>query len=61
VTLRNTTRKMLKDCRLQLLLKTQFSARSRYEHASDRKLVELVVDSCPLGRVPGRTEKVLEH
>jgi hypothetical protein len=52
---------MLKDCRLQLLLKTQFSARSRYEHASDRKLVELVVDSCPLGRVPGRTEKVLEN
>ncbi|KAI3410141.1 hypothetical protein GPALN_006500 [Globodera pallida] len=63
---RNGTRKTLKDCRLQaihfaadyvpfipnigLVLKTQFEARSRYEQASDRKVVENVMDSYPLGR-----------
>ncbi|KAL3117079.1 hypothetical protein niasHT_007482 [Heterodera trifolii] len=58
---RNGTRKTLKDCRLQLVLKTQFEARSRYEQASDQKLVENVMDSYPLGKVKGRTDLDLEE
>uniref|UniRef100_A0A914HSG5 Arrestin C-terminal-like domain-containing protein n=1 Tax=Globodera rostochiensis TaxID=31243 RepID=A0A914HSG5_GLORO len=58
---RNGTRKTLKDCRLQLVLKTQFEARSRYEQASDRKVVENVMDSYPLGRVKGRTDLDMEE
>ncbi len=48
----------VQDCRLQFLLKTQFEAKSRYEHAHDRKLVEQVMESWPLGKVKGRTEAV---
>jgi len=57
VWVKNGSRKALKDCRLQLLLKAQFEAKSRYEHAHDRKLVEQVVDSWPIGKIRGRTEE----
>lgn len=43
------------------MLKTQFEARSRYEQANDRKIVENVLDSYPLGRVKARTELVSER
>lgn len=56
--MRNGSRKRLKDCRLQLVLKSQFQAQSRYEQANDRKLVENVLDSHPMGRVQGRSELV---
>lgn len=38
VMVKNSTRKALKDCRMQLILKAQFEAMSRYEHISDRKV-----------------------
>ena len=53
---RNGSRKRLKDCRLQLVLKSQFQAQSRYEQANDRKLVETMLDTYPLGRIKGRTD-----
>ncbi|KAI1721065.1 arrestin domain-containing protein 15 [Ditylenchus destructor] len=58
---KNATRKAVKDCRLQLLLKIQFEAKSRYEHANDRKLVEQIIDSWLMGRVKGRTEKTFDE
>lgn len=60
VFIKNSTRKTVKDCRLQLVLKTQFEATSRYEHVGDRKLVEQQLDSVALGRVKGRSEEVSE-
>ncbi|KAE9552768.1 hypothetical protein FO519_004030 [Halicephalobus sp. NKZ332] len=57
VCIKNGTRKMLKDCRIQLILKTQFEATSRYEHINEKKLLEHLMDSNVLGRVKGKTEK----
>ena len=58
VFVRNGSRKQLKECRLQLILKSQFQAQSRYEQANDRKLVETVLDTHSVGRIRGRSEAV---
>uniref|UniRef100_A0A7E4ZVU3 Arrestin_C domain-containing protein n=1 Tax=Panagrellus redivivus TaxID=6233 RepID=A0A7E4ZVU3_PANRE len=60
VCVKNSTRKALKDCKLQLVLKTQFEAMSRYEHVNEKKLLESVMDTFVLGRIKGRTEKDFE-
>uniref|UniRef100_A0A1I7ST79 Arrestin_C domain-containing protein n=1 Tax=Bursaphelenchus xylophilus TaxID=6326 RepID=A0A1I7ST79_BURXY len=54
--IKNGTRKTIKDCNVQLVLKAQFTAISRYEHVNDCKLVEQQLDNIPLGRVKGRSE-----
>uniref|UniRef100_A0AC35ETM7 Arrestin C-terminal-like domain-containing protein n=1 Tax=Panagrolaimus sp. PS1159 TaxID=55785 RepID=A0AC35ETM7_9BILA len=51
VCVKNSTRKALKDCKMQLVLKTQFEAMSRYEHVNEKKLMEHIIDSFTLGRV----------
>jgi hypothetical protein len=59
--IKNGTRKALNDCSVQLVLKTQFEAISRYEHVNDRKLVCQPLDTIPLGRIKGRTEAVSKY
>ncbi|KAH7699973.1 Protein ARRD-15 b [Aphelenchoides avenae] len=56
VMVKNSTRKALKECRMQLILKAQFEAMSRYEHISDRKVIEHVLQNIPLGRIKGRSD-----
>lgn len=56
--IKNTSRKALKDCRIQLVLKTQYEAISRYEHVSDKKLVEQQLDIDMLGKIKGRSDAV---
>ena len=41
---------------MQLVLKTQFEAMSRYEHVNEKKLLEHIIDSFTLGKVKGKTE-----
>uniref|UniRef100_A0A914Q6V0 Uncharacterized protein n=1 Tax=Panagrolaimus davidi TaxID=227884 RepID=A0A914Q6V0_9BILA len=41
---------------MQLVLKTQFEAMSRYEHVNEKKLMEHIIDSFTLGRVKGKTD-----
>ncbi|KAI6215282.1 hypothetical protein M3Y94_00367400 [Aphelenchoides besseyi] len=54
--IRNSSRKALTDCSVQLVMKTQFTATSRYEHVNDKKVVEERLDCVPLGRIKGRSE-----
>uniref|UniRef100_A0A914E584 Arrestin C-terminal-like domain-containing protein n=1 Tax=Acrobeloides nanus TaxID=290746 RepID=A0A914E584_9BILA len=56
VHVRSCTRKALKDCRMQLILKSQFEAMSRYEHVNEKKLLEQMLDNVLLGRAKGRSE-----
>uniref|UniRef100_A0AC34PWH5 Arrestin C-terminal-like domain-containing protein n=1 Tax=Panagrolaimus sp. JU765 TaxID=591449 RepID=A0AC34PWH5_9BILA len=60
---KNSTRKAVKECRIQLILKTQFEAMSRYERINEKKLLEHMMDSKIIGKVKGKTEKDfdLEH
>ena len=48
----------MKDCRMQLILKSQFEAMSRYEHVNEKKLLEQMLDNVLLGRAKGRSETV---
>ncbi|CAD5215662.1 unnamed protein product [Bursaphelenchus okinawaensis] len=57
IQIKNATRKTVKDCSVQLVLKAQFVAISRYEHVNDCKLVEQQLDSIPIGRIKGRSEE----
>uniref|UniRef100_A0A9J2PEL3 Arrestin C-terminal-like domain-containing protein n=1 Tax=Ascaris lumbricoides TaxID=6252 RepID=A0A9J2PEL3_ASCLU len=52
----NRTRKALKDCSLQVVLKTQFEAMSRYEHVNEKKLTEQVIETAALGNIKSRTD-----
>lgn len=54
----NRTRKALKDCSLQVVLKTQFEAMSRYEHVNEKKLTEQVIETAALGNIKSRTDVV---
>ncbi|KAE9415925.1 hypothetical protein Angca_004397 [Angiostrongylus cantonensis] len=58
VTVNNRTRKGLKDCALQLSMKTQFEAMSRYEHVNEKKLIEQAIELVPLGNVRSRHKQV---
>uniref|UniRef100_A0A7I4Y070 Arrestin_C domain-containing protein n=2 Tax=Haemonchus contortus TaxID=6289 RepID=A0A7I4Y070_HAECO len=58
VTVNNRTRKALKDCALQLAMKTQFEAMSRYEHVNEKKLNEHLIETVPLGKVKARHKEV---
>ncbi|EPB73568.1 arrestin domain protein [Ancylostoma ceylanicum] len=58
VTVNNRTRKGLKECALQLSMKTQFEAMSRYEHVNEKKLSEHLIELVPLGRVRARHKQV---
>ncbi|KAJ1346587.1 Arrestin domain-containing protein 15 [Parelaphostrongylus tenuis] len=58
VTINNRTRKGLKDCALQLSMKTQFEAMSRYEHVNEKKLIEQSIELIPLGNVRSRHKQV---
>ncbi|KAI6240144.1 Arrestin-C domain-containing protein [Aphelenchoides fujianensis] len=53
---KNSTRKNLTDCSVQLVLKSQFEAMSRYEHVQDTKLICQNLDVIPIGRIKGRSE-----
>ncbi|KAK5978294.1 Arrestin domain protein [Trichostrongylus colubriformis] len=58
VTVNNRTRKGLKDCALQLSMKTQFEAMSRYEHVNEKKLYEHLIEMVLLGKVKARHKEV---
>uniref|UniRef100_A0A8R1HQ55 Arrestin C-terminal-like domain-containing protein n=1 Tax=Caenorhabditis japonica TaxID=281687 RepID=A0A8R1HQ55_CAEJA len=58
VTINNRTRKGLKDVALQLMMRTQFEARSRYEHVNEKKLAEQLIEMVPLGAVRSRCRMV---
>jgi len=50
----NRSRKALSNCSVQLVLKAQFEAMSRYEHINEKRLSENVVEQCELGKVKAR-------
>uniref|UniRef100_A0A915BYD9 Arrestin C-terminal-like domain-containing protein n=2 Tax=Parascaris TaxID=6254 RepID=A0A915BYD9_PARUN len=52
----NRTRKALKECSLQVVLKTQFEAMSRYEHVNEKKLTEQVIEAAALGNIKSRND-----
>ncbi|PAV77029.1 hypothetical protein WR25_06591 isoform F [Diploscapter pachys] len=60
VTINNRTRKGLKEVTLQLGMKTQFEARSRYEHVNEKKLSEQLIEMIPLGAVRARCRMEFE-
>ncbi|CAB3402450.1 unnamed protein product [Caenorhabditis bovis] len=60
VTINNRTRKGLKEVCLQLMMKTQFEARSRYEHVNEKKLAEQLIDMVTLGAVRSRCRMEFE-
>lgn len=60
VTINNRTRKGLKEVALQLIMKTQFEARSRYEHVNEKKLAEQLIEMVPLGAVKSRCRMEFE-
>ncbi|CAI5445886.1 unnamed protein product [Caenorhabditis angaria] len=60
VTINNRTRKGLKEVALQLVMKTQFEARSRYEHVNEKKLAEQLIEMVSLGAVRSRCRMEFE-
>ncbi|KAF7634703.1 Arrestin_C domain-containing protein [Meloidogyne graminicola] len=56
ISIKNGSRKQLKECCLQLVLKSHFLAQSRYEQANDTKLVETLLDSHKIDNIKGRSE-----
>nr|CAD2180770.1 unnamed protein product [Meloidogyne enterolobii] len=56
ISVRNGSRKQLRECCLQLVLKSHFLAQSRYEQANDTKLVETLLDSHQIDNIKGRSE-----
>nr|CAD2198629.1 unnamed protein product [Meloidogyne enterolobii] len=56
ISVRNGSRKQLRECCLQLVLKSHFLAQSRYEQANDTKLVETLLDSHQIDNIRGRSE-----
>ncbi|KAK6736121.1 hypothetical protein RB195_019038 [Necator americanus] len=58
VTVNNRTRKGLKECAIQLSMKTQYEAMSRYEHVNEKKLSEHLIELVPLGKVKARHKQI---
>uniref|UniRef100_A0A915P5V8 Arrestin C-terminal-like domain-containing protein n=1 Tax=Meloidogyne floridensis TaxID=298350 RepID=A0A915P5V8_9BILA len=56
ISVRNGSRKQLRECCLQLVLKSHFLAQSRYEQANDTKLVETLLDSHQIDNIRGKSE-----
>ncbi|GMR41766.1 hypothetical protein PMAYCL1PPCAC_11961 [Pristionchus mayeri] len=57
VHVKNRSRRQLKDVTMFLLAKSQYEARSRYEHVDEKKLAEMVMDQCHLGFVSARSNQ----
>ncbi|TKR96987.1 hypothetical protein L596_010922 [Steinernema carpocapsae] len=57
----NRTRKALKQCTLQLMLKTTYEAMSRYEHVNEKKLQEQTIEQKSLGKVKPRTDITFQN
>ncbi|KAK0424165.1 hypothetical protein QR680_008524 [Steinernema hermaphroditum] len=57
----NRTRKALKQCTVQLLLKTTYEASSRYEHVNEKKLQEQTIEQKELGKVKPRTDMTFQN
>uniref|UniRef100_A0A1I7WUR9 Arrestin_C domain-containing protein n=1 Tax=Heterorhabditis bacteriophora TaxID=37862 RepID=A0A1I7WUR9_HETBA len=60
VVVHNRTRKCLKDCALQLTMKAQYEARSRYEHVNEKRLSENLIELISLGKVRARQKQEFE-
>ncbi|KAI6228708.1 Arrestin domain containing protein [Aphelenchoides fujianensis] len=56
VHVKNSARTTLADCSIQLIMKVQYKAVSRYEHVEEKKLVEERVCESWLGRIKSQSE-----
>ncbi|KAI6215779.1 hypothetical protein M3Y94_00424800 [Aphelenchoides besseyi] len=58
VYVRNSARTTLSDCYVQLIMKVQYEASSRYEHVNENKVIENRVCESWLGRIKSHSEMV---
>uniref|UniRef100_A0A0N5BLW2 Arrestin_C domain-containing protein n=1 Tax=Strongyloides papillosus TaxID=174720 RepID=A0A0N5BLW2_STREA len=56
LSIKNSSRKNLKQCCLQLIMKCELEAISRYEHISEKKLIEVVIDQYEIGKIKKKSE-----
>uniref|UniRef100_A0A0N4ZAV2 Arrestin_C domain-containing protein n=1 Tax=Parastrongyloides trichosuri TaxID=131310 RepID=A0A0N4ZAV2_PARTI len=61
VSIKNSSRKNLKQCCLQLIMKCELEAISRYEHISEKKLIEIIVDQYEIGKIGKKSEDQIRN
>ncbi|CEF59352.1 Arrestin-like, N-terminal domain and Arrestin C-terminal-like domain and Arrestin, C-terminal domain and Immunoglobulin E-set domain-containing protein [Strongyloides ratti] len=61
ISVKNSSRKNLKQCCLQLIMKCELEAISRYEHISEKKLIEVIIDQYEIGKINKKSEDQIRN
>uniref|UniRef100_A0AC35U5Q4 Arrestin_C domain-containing protein n=1 Tax=Rhabditophanes sp. KR3021 TaxID=114890 RepID=A0AC35U5Q4_9BILA len=61
ISIKNGSRKCLKQCSLQLIMKCELEAISRYEHISEKKVIEFSIGFHDIGKIKGKTENQIQN